>query len=33
MSAGYQKHLCKPVDSHELITVINQLVSEIKVGA
>jgi CheY-like chemotaxis protein len=26
ISAGYQKHLCKPVDSFELIRVINQLV-------
>ncbi len=33
ISAGYQKHLCKPVDSHELVTVVNQLVSGIKVEA
>ena len=33
ISAGYQKHLCKPVDSHELITVIDKLVSGVKVGA
>lgn len=30
ISAGYQKHLCKPVDSHELITAINQLVGGTK---
>ena len=30
ISAGYQKHLCKPVDSHELITAINQLVEATK---
>jgi signal transduction histidine kinase/ActR/RegA family two-component response regulator len=30
ISAGYQQHLCKPVDSYELITAINHLVDGAK---
>ena len=30
ISAGYHKHLCKPVDSYELITAIQHLVGEAK---
>lgn len=33
LSAGYQKHLSKPVDSYELITAINHLVSGTKASA
>jgi signal transduction histidine kinase/ActR/RegA family two-component response regulator len=31
ITAGYQQHLCKPVDSYELITAINHLVDGAKV--
>jgi signal transduction histidine kinase/ActR/RegA family two-component response regulator len=33
INSGYQKHLCKPVDSYELITAINHLVDGTKTGS